>query len=114
MNGIIGEFRIGEDIAIALDATAGSTAGVSAISASMKPATIGTNRFVLDDSAAAQSLTIAPQSPASAGWTVTLPAAQSALLAPGIYGIDARIVIGSGVEITDQSAFISLTRAALA
>jgi hypothetical protein len=107
MNGIIGEYRIGEDIAVALDATAGDPATVTAISAKMKPALLSTSRLVLDETAAAISLTVAPQSPASAGWT-------SAALSPGVYGIDARLAIGSGVEMTDQSAFISLTKAAVA
>lgn len=114
MNGIIGDFRIGEDIAIALDATSGNTATVTAITAQMKPATLSATRLTLDDAAAATTLAVAAQSPASAGWTISLPAAQSAALTPGIYGIDARLTIGSGVEITDQSAFISLTRAAVA
>jgi hypothetical protein len=114
MNGIIGEYRIGEDIAVALDASAGDPATVTAISARMKPAQVSTSRLVLDEAAAAIDLTVAPQSPASAGWTISLPAAQSAALSPGIYGIDARLAIGAGVEMTDQSAFISLTKAAVA
>lgn len=114
MNGIIGEFRIGEDLAIALDAASGSTATVTAISASMKPARVSAARLMLDDSAAAIDLTLAPQSPASAGWTISLAAAQTAVLEPGVYGIDARLTIGGGVEMTDQSAFVSLSRAAVA
>jgi hypothetical protein len=114
MNGIIGHFRIGEDIAVALDATAGDPATVTAISAMMKPALVSTSRFTLDDAAAAIALTVTAQSPASAGWTIALPAAQSAALSPGIYGIDARLVIGGSIEMTDQSAFISLSKAAVA
>ena len=45
MNGIIGEFRIGEDIAIALDATAGSTAGVSAITPAAVKAAAASDRL---------------------------------------------------------------------
>lgn len=111
MNRIIGEFRIGEDIAIALDATEGDTAEVTAISAMMKPAQATANRLVLDNAASAITMSVAAQSPASAGWTLTLDSAQSSLLSPGVYGIDARIEIGSVVEMTDQSAFISLSKA---
>ena len=114
MNGIIGEFRIGEDLAVALDVTAGDPATVTAISAKMKPTLVSTSRLVLDEAAAAITLSVAPQSPASAGWTIALGAAQSAALAPGVYGIDARLTIGASVEMTDQSAFISLTKAAVA
>lgn len=114
MNGIIGEFRIGEDLAIALDATAGDPATVTAISAKMKPALVSTSRLALDDAATAIVLAVAPQVPASAGWTITLPAAQTAALAAGVYGIDARLTIGSGIEMTDQSAFVSFSKAAVA
>lgn len=40
MNGIIGEFRLGEDLAVALDATTGDTALVTALTARMKPARV--------------------------------------------------------------------------
>jgi hypothetical protein len=114
MNGIIGEFRIGEDLLVALDATGGNAALASAISAAIKPATIGANRLVLDDAASGVALTISAQNPASAGWTLGLPASQTATMEPGIYGIDARLVVGSGIAITDQTAFVRLSRAALA
>ena len=112
--GILGEFRVGEDIAIALDALAGDPATVTAISAAMKPALVGDNRLMLDDDATATVLTAIPQADPGAGWTIALPAAQSALLEPGLYGIDARLTIAGGVEITDSTAFVSLTRAAVA
>lgn len=114
MNGIIGTFRIGEDISVALDASSGNAATVTAISAAMKPALVTANQLVLDDSAAGTAMSVAPQSPATAGWTISLSNAQSAALEPGVYGLDARLIIGSGVEITDQTAFIRLSRAALA
>ena len=113
-NGILGEFRVGEDIAIALDAIAGDTAAVTAMTARMKPALVADNRLVLDDAAAAVALTVAPQAAPGAGWTIALTAAQSATLKPGVYGIDARLTVAGGVVITEQTAFISLTRAALA
>ena len=113
-NGILGEFRVGEDIAIALDATAGDAAQVTAIDVRMKPALVADNRLTLDDAEQAIVLSTAPQVVAGAGWTISLPGAQTALLAPGLYGIDARLQVASGVVITEQTAFISLTRAAVA
>jgi hypothetical protein len=111
MNRIIGEFRIGEDIAVALDATEGDTAEVTAISAMMKPALATANRLVLDDVASPIAMSVTAQSPASAGWTLTLDSVQTALLSPGVYGIDARIEISGVIEMTDHSAFISLSKA---
>lgn len=112
--GILGEFRVGEDIAIALDAIAGDTAAVSAIVAKMKPALVGDNRLMLDDAATAIPLSATPQAIAGAGWTIALAGTQTALLEPGLYGIDARLTVAGGVVITEQTAFIGLTRAALA
>ena len=112
--GILGEFRVGEDIVIALDAIAGNSAAVAAISVAMKPARVGDNRLMLDDAATASGLTATPQAVPGAGWTIALAGAQTALLEPGLYGIDARLTIAGGVVITEQSAFIGLTRAALA
>jgi hypothetical protein len=114
MNGIIGEFRVGEDITIALDAVSGDTAPVSQITAWMKPALLSADRFEFDETATAISLTVSAQSPASAGWILHLPHSATELLAPGIYGIDARIAIGSAIEMTEQSAFIALSKAAQA
>ena len=45
-NGILGEFRVGEDIAIALDATEGDAAQVTAIDVRMKPALVADNRII--------------------------------------------------------------------
>ena len=112
--GKLGEFRIGEDIAIALDAISGDVAAVTAIGVAMKPALVGDNRLMLDDAAAAIPLSAAPQAVAGAGWTIALAGAQTALLEPGLYGIDARLIVAGGVVITEQTAFVSLTRAALA
>ena len=112
-NGILGEFRVGEDIAIALDAIAGDAAQVSAISVAMKPALVGDNRLMLDDAAAPIALSAAPQAVPGTGWTISLSGAQTALLEPGLYGIDARLTVAGGIVITEQTAFVSLTRAAL-
>lgn len=112
MNGIIGSFRIGEDIAVALDAVAGDPATVTAISAKMKPAKVSANRFVLDDNSTGISMTVTAQG--AAGWLVSLANATTVGLAVGIYGIDAKLTIAGGIEMTEQSGFISLSRAAVA
>jgi len=111
MNGVIGEFRIGEDVAVALEATSGDPGLVTAITARMKPAKVASNRLALDDTASAIVLTVSPLS--IGGWTVSLSSASSAALAPGIYGIDAKLSFAGGTEITEQTAFIALTKAAL-
>jgi hypothetical protein len=110
MTSLIGEFRVGEDIGVALEVAQGEMALVSAISAAMKPARIAANRPVLDESAAAIALDVAAD---ATGWTLSLPSAVTATLDPGIYGIDARLEIAGGVEITDRTAFISLSAGAI-
>lgn len=112
MNGIIGSFRIGEDVAVALDALTGDPATVTAITAKMKPAKTTANRIVLDDSAAGITMQVNPNG--SAGWVVSLANTATANLAVGLYGIDARLTIAGAVEMTEQTGFIALTQAAVA
>jgi hypothetical protein len=112
MNGIIGSFRIGEDVSVALDALTGDPATVTAISAAMKPAKVTANRIVLDDSATAISMQVTAQG--VEGWLATLSHTVTTGLAPGIYGIDARLTIGGAVEMTEQTGFIAMTQAAVA
>lgn len=112
MNGIIGEFRLGEDLAVALDAIGGDTAQVTALAAQMKPARVAGNRLVLDDGGIGTALGVASRG--ADGWTFTLGAAATAALEPGIYGIDARLTFAGAVEITEQTAFVALSKAALA
>lgn len=112
MNGIIGEFRLGEDLAVALDATAGDPAEVTAVTARMQPAQVCANRLALDHEAPGVALAVAARG--AEGWTLSLPAAATAVLPPGLYGIDARLAFAGGVEITERTAFVALSRAALA
>lgn len=112
MNGIIGEFRLGEDLAVALDATTGDTALVAALTARMKPARVAGNRLVLDDDAAGTALDVTARG--SEGWTLSLTGTATAALAPGLYGIDARLAFAGAVEITEQTAFVALSKAAVA
>ena len=112
MNGIIGSFRIGEDVSVALDALTGDPATVTAITAKMKPAKVAANRIVLDDAATGISMAVIAQG--SAGWLVSLAHTDTAGLAAGVYGIDARLTFAGGVEMTEQTGYIALTQAAVA
>lgn len=111
MNDVIGEFRLGEDLTIALDAVTGDTAGVTEIAARMRPARAMANRLVLDEEAPAIPLAIADRG--TAGWTLSLAGAVTSGLDPGLYGIDARLTFPGAVEITERTAFVALSRAAL-
>lgn len=111
MNDVIGAFRVGEDLTIALDAISGETEAVTGVTAAMKPAKAAANRMVLDDSATAVSLTVASRG--AEGWTLSLPSAGTSVLAPGLYGIDARLTFPGGIEITERTAFVALSRAAV-
>lgn len=110
MIGLIGEFRVGEDIALELEVASGDLGLVTAITAAMKPAKITANRPVLDDTAASVALAVSPE---INGWTLSLPSTGSASLSPGLYGIDARLEVAGGIEITEQTAFIALSEGAL-
>ena len=112
MNGIIGSFRIGEDVSVALDALTGDPASVTAISARMKPAKVTANRIVLDDSASAMNMQVTARG--TEGWIVTLSHTDTASLTSGIYGIDAKLTIAGAIEMTEQTGFIALTQAAVA
>lgn len=111
---IIGEFRVGEDLALALDVLEGQAQQAAAVTAAIKPALVDENRLALDDDAPSVTMAVAPQSDPAGGWTISLTAVQTAGLAPGLYGIDARIDVAGGVVLTQRTAFVSLTRAALA
>lgn len=112
MNNIIGEFRLGEDLAVALDAATGDPTLVTFLTARMKPARVAANRLTLDDDAPGTALAVTQRG--SDGWTLSLSAAETAALAPGLYGIDARLAFAGAVEITDQTAFVALSKAAVA
>lgn len=88
-------FQVGETIKLGLDAVEGDPALATAITASMRLVADATVviPFTVDFRAAAG---VEP-----AGWTLTIAAAASAELAPGIYRADARIEVGADVVITD-------------
>ena len=113
---IIGEFRIGEDIAVALDAVEGDASVIVVASARMRRSATS-SRFVADTSDQPVTMTVAARAASDsipAGWNITLPAAQSALLHPGTFGIDAELRdANGGVAKTATTGLIRLTGAAI-
>ena len=79
-------FHRGETLSVALDCVSGDAAGVSAVTAAMKPLAAG--RTAPDPAALAVPLTVTAR---AGGWTATLAAAACAALAPGSYALDARL-----------------------
>jgi hypothetical protein len=76
------------------------------------------NLFSPDPTFNARPLTIAWRAEAGdipAGWNLSLTAAETELLAEGVYGIDAKILATGGtVDITDATALVRFTKAAVA
>ena len=96
-------FQRGETITLALDALEGDPASVQAISAQMKAVLPGRTSVTPGEPVAAD-FTISPRAAAGsvpAGWTLVIPAAQSAGLTAGSYLADARLVLGDAVVLSD-------------
>jgi len=91
------EFQRGETIGLALDLVKGEAEQVGDISAALKRVAAG-GSAVAPGTAPAESFAIAP---AEGGWTMTIDAAQSAALTPGLYRADARIAVGGGIVVTE-------------
>lgn len=118
MTQVIGTFRVGEDIGIALDIASGTAPGGVVVTASMKRGRLLGETFEPLAGADPVAITVTSRAESGdipAGWNLTLPAAASALLAAGTYGIDAKFAVSGGAtEITDMTAVIRLTRAVIA
>ena len=99
-------FQRGETISLALDAVTGDPFSVTAISASMKAVAPGRTSV----SAATPVAAVFAISPRAAqgeippGWTMTIDAVNSAVLAVGSYLADAKLTVGGGVVITESVA----------
>ena len=89
-------FHRGETLSVALDCVSGDAAGVSAVTAAMKPLAAG--RTAPDPAALAVPLTVTAR---AGGWTATLAAPACAALTPGSYALGARLTVAGGVVITD-------------
>ena len=114
---LLGTFRIGEDAAIALDVVSGDIGLVSEITAFIQRST-SPNRLNLDQDFEPIPLTVAPRDAEEdipAGWNLSLSAAETSILSEGLYGIDAKILATGGtVDITDATALVRFTKAAVA
>jgi hypothetical protein len=99
-------FQRGETISLALDAVTGDPAAVSAIVAQLKAVPAGRTNVPASTPIAA-SFTISSRAAMGeipAGWTLTIPAATSALLSAGAYLADAKLTVAAGVVVTDSVA----------
>lgn len=108
----IGTFRVGEDVSVALDAVSGDVGIVTSITATMRRVSARSGLI----SGPPISVVIANRAAAGlfpVGWNITVTAAVTSVLLPGLYAIDARLIGTGFVEITDTSAFIQLTEAAV-
>lgn len=113
---IIGTFRVGEDILVALDALSGDPGTVSAPAAWLASTVQRGGGFAVPEDAAHVALAVTARAAAGdipAGWNLLLAAASSAALVPGVYGIDLKMTDGATVNITDATAFVRLTRSAV-
>jgi hypothetical protein len=99
-------FQRGETISLALDALSGDPAAVSAIIARLKAVPPG-RAHVPPGAPVAAEFDIVDRPAAGeipAGWTLTIPAAESAALSPGPYLADARLDVAGGRVITESVA----------
>jgi len=114
---ILDTFRVGEDFAIALDAIEGEVSDIETVTAYLAKST-SKSSFKKDPSFTEIELVVSSRAATethAAGWNLMLPAAQSAVLDPGLYGIDAKLVSFAGtIDITDTTAVIKVTESAMA
>lgn len=111
---IIGTFTAGEDIALAIDVANGTAPVGLVVTASLIAGKVFSGAFVPSRGAQAVALTVAPRAASGdipAGWNVTLGAAASADLAPGVYAAFATYTDGSAVTIDDVPAVIRVNPA---
>ena len=111
------EFRIGEDIVIALDALEGNVSAVTGVTARMCRVRKFNQDLTEQDFAGGIELVVKPRDESGdvpAGWDVALPASAQSGLKPGRYLVDAKMITSDNIDITGQSAQIELTRGAIA
>jgi hypothetical protein len=99
-------FQRGETLSLALDAVTGDPLTVTGISAVIKAVPPG-RTGVPDGAPVAATFSVqarAAQGDIPPGWTLTIPAATSATLAPGAYLADARLELAAGVIVTEPVA----------
>lgn len=105
---MLGTFRIGEDMTIALDTVRGVAADVTNVVARIAAAYRENGPL----KGAAQALTVTERDATDdypAGWIVTMPAADTADLTPGVYAIDVQAELDGAIEITAQTSYVRFT-----
>ncbi len=111
------QFRLGEDLAVCLDVMDGEFSSVTAISGRLRRVMSGCGKDEFDPMDQGRSMLVFQQQVAPGGlpgWLFLLPAAETAGLSPGDYGVDARMVLAGGaLAVTRKSAYISLTDGAV-
>ena len=117
MSGRVAEFRVGEDISLALLALAGDPADIALVTAAIVKGLAGKAYYARDPSAAAITMLVSIR-PAEgvlpAGWNIVLPAATSETLEPGYYAVDAKLTgLDGSVDITSTPAIVKLTQGVL-
>lgn len=101
-------FRIGEDLVVVLEATKGDVAEVAELTAQIAlayrdggPLKGPASAMTVENRAAEGSI--------KAGWFVSLSAAQTDVMMPGVYAIDAKAeLVDDGVEMTSQTTYVKL------
>lgn len=96
-------FSQGETISIALDNVEGDISQVSSVSCSMKFVEPG-RKEPLDDAEVTESFLVIDREATEdipEGWTLTIDSTSSSNIPTGRYMVDAKINIGSSVQITD-------------
>lgn len=99
-------FQRGETISLALDALSGDPGAVSAILAKLKAVPPG-RANVPPGAPVAAEFAIASrvaEGEIPAGWTLTIPAAETAALAAGPYLADAKLTVAGGTVVTESVA----------
>jgi hypothetical protein len=114
---IITTFRVGEDIAVGNIVPADIVPEIATMRAFMARST-NPVQFVRPGTGTPTELTVAPRAAEGEigpGWNFTLTAAQSAMLAEGLWGIDWLATFEDGTtDISEQTLLIRITRSAAA
>lgn len=117
MTQIIARYRIGEDAALAFDAIDIDVSTVTILAVGMVQVLRNGGVYAIPEGRTPMPLTVttrAADDTNPGGWTFALAASDTALLTPGVYAVDAKFSLGGSTDITETSALIEFTRAAVA
>lgn len=114
---VLGQYRIGASFSAGIDLVDGDIADVQSVTAMMrriKTNPDGTWSFAVNHVPVV--LGVAERLAAGSvpnGWNVSLSAADTENLTPGLYALDARFALSGSVVVTEESVFIKMTKGAL-